>query len=47
MDSGFLPSAIQWVGLCMVSCYVSLIIKYCTTNLTSSFEIWTGIRSLE
>ena len=33
--------------LCMVSCLVRLIIKYCTINLMSSFEIWTGIRSLE
>ena len=27
----------------MVSCLARLIIKYCTINLMSSFEIWTGI----
>ena len=27
----------------MVSCLATLIIKYCTINLMSSFEIWTGI----
>ena len=46
-DSGHPPSAFQWVCLCMVSCFASLIIKYCTIDLMSLVEIWTGIRSLE